>query len=168
MKIILDIKDPDAIIRDLRSVARVYAEHHRSAETSVPASPVSGRLLALAVIIESEAIAYRQAKDKAAQMLLGEFLPHSRACGFGEHEHGPVCHANCPSCRGEVITSWQGVMPGNDRCQICGEVGDHGGLPHGEVTGDGLTRDDVPLLEAPAPEEFADLTPRWSEDGGPA
>lgn len=131
MKIILDIKDPDAIIRDLRSVARVYAEHHRSAETSVPASPVSGRLLALAVIIESEVIAYRQAKDEAAQMLLGN-------------------------------------MPGNDRCQICGEVGDHGGLPHGEVIGDGLTRDDVPLLEAPAPEEFADLTPRWSEDGGPA
>lgn len=126
MKIILDIKDPDAIIRDLRSVARVY----RDGETSASASPVSGRLLALATIIESEAIAYRQAKDEAAQMLLGN-------------------------------------MPGNDRCQICGEVGDHGGLPHGEVTGDGLTRDDVPLLEAPAPGEFADLTPRWSvEDGG--
>jgi hypothetical protein len=26
--------------------------------------------------------------------------PHSRACGFEEHSHGPACHHNCPTCAG--------------------------------------------------------------------
>lgn len=28
--------------------------------------------------------------------------PHSRACGFREHEHGTGCHSNCPTCGGRV------------------------------------------------------------------
>jgi hypothetical protein len=27
--------------------------------------------------------------------------PHSRACGFRLHEHGPECHTNCPTCGGQ-------------------------------------------------------------------
>lgn len=26
--------------------------------------------------------------------------PHSRACGISQHEHGPSCHTNCPTCHG--------------------------------------------------------------------
>lgn len=26
--------------------------------------------------------------------------PHSRACGWRQHEHGPDCHSNCPTCGG--------------------------------------------------------------------
>ena len=26
--------------------------------------------------------------------------PHSRACGFSRHDHGPDCHPNCPTCSG--------------------------------------------------------------------
>jgi hypothetical protein len=26
--------------------------------------------------------------------------PHSRACGWELHEHGPACHRNCPTCHG--------------------------------------------------------------------
>lgn len=25
---------------------------------------------------------------------------HSRACGIQNHEHGPDCHPNCPTCHG--------------------------------------------------------------------
>lgn len=24
--------------------------------------------------------------------------PHSRACGITQHDHGPRCHSNCPTC----------------------------------------------------------------------
>jgi hypothetical protein len=27
-------------------------------------------------------------------------LPHSRACDWRKHEHGPACHSNCPTCSG--------------------------------------------------------------------
>ena len=27
-------------------------------------------------------------------------LPHSRACGWREHEHGSACSSNCPTCGG--------------------------------------------------------------------
>lgn len=27
--------------------------------------------------------------------------PHSRACGIRQHDHGPACHPNCPSCNGK-------------------------------------------------------------------
>lgn len=30
----------------------------------------------------------------------GEDAPHSRACGIVPHDHGPRCHANCPTCHG--------------------------------------------------------------------
>lgn len=30
-------------------------------------------------------------------------LPHSRACGWGKHEHGVDCHSNCPTCHGKPI-----------------------------------------------------------------
>lgn len=26
--------------------------------------------------------------------------PHSRACGWQPHPHGPSCHENCPTCHG--------------------------------------------------------------------
>lgn len=26
--------------------------------------------------------------------------PHSRACGWQRHDHGPACHTNCPTCAG--------------------------------------------------------------------
>lgn len=26
--------------------------------------------------------------------------PHSRACGFRKHDHGPACNKNCPTCGG--------------------------------------------------------------------
>lgn len=29
--------------------------------------------------------------------------PHSRACDMRLHEHGPLCHTNCPSCHGRVV-----------------------------------------------------------------
>jgi hypothetical protein len=28
--------------------------------------------------------------------------PHSRACGFRAHPHGPECHPNCPTCGGQA------------------------------------------------------------------
>lgn len=28
--------------------------------------------------------------------------PHSRACGFRRHDHGPDCHPNCPTCGGKT------------------------------------------------------------------
>ena len=28
--------------------------------------------------------------------------PHSRACGWLAHPHGPACHPNCPTCHGEA------------------------------------------------------------------
>lgn len=30
--------------------------------------------------------------------------PHSRACGYVKHDHGPDCHTNCPTCHGKVMT----------------------------------------------------------------
>lgn len=34
----------------------------------------------------------------------GPKLPHSRACGFTPHEHGPLCSRDCPTCSGGVGT----------------------------------------------------------------
>ena len=31
-------------------------------------------------------------------------LPHSRACGIGNHEHGTRCSTNCPTCRGRATS----------------------------------------------------------------
>ena len=31
-------------------------------------------------------------------------LPHSRACGIGDHEHGTGCSTNCPTCRGRATS----------------------------------------------------------------
>lgn len=31
----------------------------------------------------------------------GDRRPHSRACGIRNHEHGPECHTNCPTCHGK-------------------------------------------------------------------
>jgi len=31
-----------------------------------------------------------------------EKLPHSRACGFRDHEHGLDCNSNCPTCGGKA------------------------------------------------------------------
>jgi len=28
--------------------------------------------------------------------------PHSRACGFRDHEHGLDCNSNCPTCGGKL------------------------------------------------------------------
>jgi hypothetical protein len=30
----------------------------------------------------------------------GHFQPHSRACGFHAHDHGPACASDCPTCGG--------------------------------------------------------------------
>jgi hypothetical protein len=30
--------------------------------------------------------------------------PHSRACGWRQHEHGADCHPNCPTCHGGPAT----------------------------------------------------------------
>lgn len=27
--------------------------------------------------------------------------PHSRACGIAQHDHGPACSSNCPTCGGK-------------------------------------------------------------------
>ena len=32
--------------------------------------------------------------------------PHSRACGYRAHPHGPECHSNCPTCGGP-IPAWE-------------------------------------------------------------
>lgn len=29
--------------------------------------------------------------------------PHSRACGFRNHEHGTACSTNCPTCHGQPL-----------------------------------------------------------------
>jgi hypothetical protein len=31
--------------------------------------------------------------------------PHSRACGWRNHPHGPECSTNCPTCHGEAQTN---------------------------------------------------------------
>lgn len=31
----------------------------------------------------------------------GDRRPHSRACGISQHEHGPACSTNCPTCGGK-------------------------------------------------------------------
>lgn len=33
--------------------------------------------------------------------------PHSRACGWLEHDHGPRCSENCPTCHGKEMPSEQ-------------------------------------------------------------
>lgn len=41
-------------------------------------------------------------------------LPHSRACGWGPHEHGTACSRNCPTCHGvaiEVINKDRSTSP---------------------------------------------------------
>lgn len=35
--------------------------------------------------------------------------PHSRACGFQNHDHGTSCHTNCPSCGGRVVRIPEGA-----------------------------------------------------------
>lgn len=35
--------------------------------------------------------------------------PHSRACGWRPHEHGPACHKNCPTCGGYDLRTRPGV-----------------------------------------------------------
>ena len=34
-----------------------------------------------------------------------DYRPHSRACGIRNHEHGPDCHPNCPTCHGKPIAA---------------------------------------------------------------
>lgn len=29
--------------------------------------------------------------------------PHSRACGWRNHPHGPECSTNCPTCHGRLV-----------------------------------------------------------------
>lgn len=29
--------------------------------------------------------------------------PHSRACGWKAHTHGPACSTNCPTCHGQAV-----------------------------------------------------------------
>jgi len=31
-------------------------------------------------------------------------LPHSRACGIGNHEHGTGCSTNCQTCHGKATS----------------------------------------------------------------
>lgn len=31
--------------------------------------------------------------------------PHSRACGWRDHEHGPACSTNCPTCAGKPVAA---------------------------------------------------------------
>lgn len=35
--------------------------------------------------------------------------PHSRACGFAQHAHGPACSADCPTC--VSLSVGQGARP---------------------------------------------------------
>lgn len=37
---------------------------------------------------------------KGAQFREVDTRPHSRACGWRLHDHGPACHRNCPTCGG--------------------------------------------------------------------
>ena len=30
-----------------------------------------------------------------------DMRPHSRACGIHQHDHGVMCHRNCPTCGGK-------------------------------------------------------------------
>ena len=39
--------------------------------------------------------------DRAARPARDE-RPHSRACGWRNHEHGTACHPNCPTCHGRA------------------------------------------------------------------
>lgn len=39
----------------------------------------------------------------AEQQGLTDDRPHSRACGFRRHPHGPECHPNCPTCGNAVL-----------------------------------------------------------------
>lgn len=48
--------------------------------------------------------------DGAPEELLTEIaeamakpLPHSRACGIRDHDHGVMCHSNCPTCGGKPV-----------------------------------------------------------------
>ncbi len=45
--------------------------------------------------------------------------PHSRACGWRNHDHGSACHSNCPTCQGRA-----GPHPTNKRLRMCPQCGD--------------------------------------------
>lgn len=50
-------------------------------------------LMAYVVDIEEVIASYDQPKPLDG--------PHSRACGWQKHDHGPACHHNCPTCGGK-------------------------------------------------------------------
>lgn len=39
--------------------------------------------------------------DPNTMIKLRDDRPHSRACGFKNHAHGPDCSNNCPTCHGK-------------------------------------------------------------------
>jgi len=45
-------------------------------------------------------------------------LPHSRACGWREHDHGSACHSNCPTCHGRALD-----VPAPEDRRECGWLG---------------------------------------------
>lgn len=54
----------------------------------------------------------------------------------------------CPCHRAPEAPEVEAVMPGAGPCAICQDPEDHGGLPHGEVTGDGRQRESPrPVVE---------------------
>ncbi len=53
-------------------------------------------------------------------MNIGTTSPHSRACGFQNHDHGSDCHSNCPTCHGEVIETKPVTTSPAEQCPECG------------------------------------------------
>lgn len=53
-----------------------------------------------------------------------------------EHGHGDQCGRSADD---DTVH----LLPTSGRCYLCGDPKDHGGLPHGDVTGDYLVRADV-------------------------
>ena len=39
------------------------------------------------------------------ELLSANTLPHSRACGITQHEHGILCSDDCPTCHGRLVNA---------------------------------------------------------------
>lgn len=77
-----------------------------------------GRLRALAGLLRDKAPVTRATLLEHLDLALADLAPpaveepaapvkdtsfHSRACGIHNHDHGPACHQNCPTCHGRPL-----------------------------------------------------------------